>query len=309
MGTGFDGQVAIVTGAGTGLGRAHAIGLAAHGARVVVSDLGDTNGGNLMPSAAAIEVATEIKAQGGQAVAMAADVADFGQVESMVEQTKQMWGRVDILVNNAGILRDKSFRNMALDEFDLVMNVHVRGSVNCAKAVWEIMREQNYGRILFTSSSSGLFGNFGQANYGAAKAAMIGLMNVLHLEGEKYGIRVNALAPAATTNMTRNLMSPDALEAMAPAAVTPGVLYLVGPDAPSKMILGAGGGAFTVIHILESAAVYLPPDVRTPEEIARRIAEIGSLETAAPVDRAGGQSRKFLAAAAAVEQAHEASRE
>ena len=295
----FDGQVAIVTGAGTGLGRAHALGLAAHGARVLVTDLGEQQNGSRRPSAAAVAVADEITAHGGEAFAVAADVSDPAQVDAAVAETMRRWGRVDVLVNNAGILRDRTFRNMTPDEFDHVMAVHVRGSFNCTKAVWDIMRAQNYGRILFTSSSSGLFGNFGQTNYGTAKAAMVGLMNVLHLEGEKYGIRVNTLAPAANTAMTRDLMSPEALAAMVPEAVTPGVLYLVSRDAPSKVILGAGGGAFAVIHILESPAVFLPEDVRTPDEVARRMVEISSLEGAAPVERAGGQSRKFLHAAQA----------
>lgn len=290
----FDGQVAIVTGAGAGLGRCHAIGLAAYGAKVVVSDLGERESDRLVPSKQVEAVVAEIIAAGGEAVAEFADVSDVDQVDAMVERTKARWGRIDILVNNAGILRDKTFVNLTFEDFDLVLKVHLRGTVNCIKAVWNTMREQDYGRIVVTSSSSGIFGNFGQSNYGAAKAAMIGLMNVLHLEGMKYDIRVNALAPAATTGMTRNLFTPEAAEAMPPDAVTPAVLYLVSREAPSKMIMGAGAGAFAVTHIIESAGVYLAPEVRTPDEIARRIDEIAAIGTAAPVEFAGMQSRKFI---------------
>lgn len=290
----FDGQVAIVTGAGAGLGRSHAMGLAAYGAKVVVSDLGIQENGKLTPSPAVKSVVDEIIMAGGEAVAEVADVGDLSQVTAMVERTIANWGRIDILVNNAGILRDKTFAKLTFEDFDLVIKVHLRGTVNCTKAVWDKMREQNYGRIVFTSSSSGIFGNFGQSNYGAAKAGMIGLMNVLHLEGMKHDIRVNSLAPAATTGMTENLLSPEAAEAMPPDAVTPAVLYLVSRDAPSKMIMGAGAGSFTVSHVVETAGVYLPEDIRTPDEIARRIDEISALETAAPVERAGAQSRKFI---------------
>jgi NAD(P)-dependent dehydrogenase (short-subunit alcohol dehydrogenase family) len=297
MTTRFDGQVAIVTGAGSGLGRCHALGLAAYGAKVVVSDLGVRNGSALIASPAAEAVASEIVAAGGDAVAEACDVADLEQVNAIVERTKARWGRIDILVNNAGILRDRTFGKMPLEDFDLIVKVHLRGTVNCTKAVWDTMRAQNYGRIVFTSSSSGIFGNFGQANYGAAKAAMVGLMNVLHLEGIKHDIRVNTLAPAATTRMTRDLLSPEVADALPPEAVTPGVLYLVSRDAPSKMILGAGAGVFAVTHIIESQGIYFPEALRTPDEIARRIDEISEVRTAARVERAGAQSRKFIAIA------------
>jgi NAD(P)-dependent dehydrogenase (short-subunit alcohol dehydrogenase family) len=194
----LDGQVAIVTGAGQGLGRTHALALAERGAKIVVNDLGQENG----VSANAEAVATEIRDAGGEAIANGANVADFEQVQNMVRQTLDEWGRVDILVNNAGILRDKSFLKMAMEDFRLVIDVHLMGSANCCKAVWEIMREQGYGRIILTSSSTGLYGNFGQTNYGAAKMAMVGIMNTLHLEGAKYNIRVNCLAPTAGTAMT-----------------------------------------------------------------------------------------------------------
>jgi NAD(P)-dependent dehydrogenase (short-subunit alcohol dehydrogenase family) len=194
----LDGQVAIVTGAGQGLGRTHALALAERGAKIVVNDLGDASG----VSANAAAVVAEIESAGGEAIAHGANVANFEQVEDMVAKTMEKWGRVDILVNNAGILRDKTFHKMSMEDFRLVIDVHLMGSANCSKAVWEIMREQKYGRIVFTSSSSGLYGNFGQANYGAAKMAMLGFMNTLHLEGAKYDIRVNCLAPTAGTAMT-----------------------------------------------------------------------------------------------------------
>jgi NAD(P)-dependent dehydrogenase (short-subunit alcohol dehydrogenase family) len=290
----FDGRVAIVTGAGAGLGRCHALGLAARGAKVVVNDLGP--GG--APSDSAKAVAGEIKAAGGQALAHGADVSDAAQVADMVRVAETAWGKIDILVNNAGILRDKTFAKMELADFQKVVDVHLMGSAICAKAVWNGMRERNYGRIVFTSSSSGLYGNFGQANYGAAKAAMVGLMNVLHLEGAKNDIRVNTLAPTARTQMTENLLPPDAAELLAPEAVTPGLLYLVSENAPSRVILGAGAGAFAVTHIEESPGVYLAPDERTPETIAARFAEISDREAARPLDNAFGQTFKFTSLAA-----------
>jgi len=290
----FDGRVAIVTGAGGGLGRCHALGLAARGAKVVVNDFGP--GG--APSASANAVAGEIEAAGGEALAHGADVSNAAEVEDMVRAAEKAWGRIDILVNNAGILRDKSFAKMELADFEKVIAVHLMGSANCAKAVWNGMRERNYGRIVFTSSSSGLYGNFGQANYGAAKAAMVGLMNVLHLEGAKYDIRVNTLAPTARTAMTENLLPADAAELLAPEAVTPGLLYLVCEQAPSRVILGAGAGAFAVTHILESPGVYLAPEERTPETIAARFAEISDRDAAQPLDNAFGQTFKFTSLAA-----------
>jgi NAD(P)-dependent dehydrogenase (short-subunit alcohol dehydrogenase family) len=287
--TTFKGRVAIVTGAGAGLGRSHALGLARKGARVVVSDVAE---------AAAQAVAAEIAALGGEALAVAADVSDLGQVEAVVEQATARWGGIDILVNNAGILRDKSFGKLDPRDFELVMKVHVTGSFNCAKAVWGIMRERGYGRILFTSSASGLYGNFGQANYGAAKAAMIGLMNVLHIEGAKYGIRVNALAPTAATQMTAGLISDEAAAMLSPENVTPAVLYLVGEEAPSRMIMGAGAGVFAVTHIRETEGVFLPESERTPEGIARHIAEISNDSSARALDGAFDQTDKFTAIAA-----------
>lgn len=283
-----NGRVAIVTGAGSGLGRSHALGLAKSGAKVVVSDIS---------ADAAEKVAGEIVADGGEAIATATDVADAGQTAAMAGAALSKWGRVDILVNNAGILRDKSFAKLELADFELVMKVHVTGAFNCTKAVWETMREQKFGRVVFTSSASGIYGNFGQANYGAAKAAMVGLMNVLHLEGAKYDIRVNILAPTAATAMTAGLLPEDSAKLMTPESVTPAVLFLVGDDAPSRMIMGAGGGVFAVTHIAETKGVYLPADERTPADIARRLAEITDRSGEKRLDSAFEQTAKFASIA------------
>jgi NAD(P)-dependent dehydrogenase (short-subunit alcohol dehydrogenase family) len=290
----FHGRVAIVTGAGSGLGRSHALALATRGAKVVVNDLGR----NGAPSENALRVAEEIRAGGGTAMANSADVADFEQVSAMAARAEKDWGRVDILVNNVGVLRDKTFAKMEMADFEFVLRVHLIGSANCTKAVWAGMRERNYGRIVLTSSASGIYGNFGQANYGAAKAAMIGLMNVLHLEGAKNDIRVNVLAPTARTGMTESLLSPVAAELMTPESVTPGVLFLVSENAPSRVILGAGAGVFAVTHIGETPGVYLDESERTPEMIAARFAEISDARTAEPLKDAFAQTYKFVAAAA-----------
>ena len=290
----FGGRVAIVTGAGSGLGRSHALGLAARGANVVVNALGQ----NGAPFDNAMRVVEEIRAKGGTAIADPADVADFEEVSAMVARAERLWGHVDILVNNAGVLRDKTFAKMEMADFEFVLRVHLIGSANCTKAVWAGMRERNYGRIVLTSSASGIYGNFGQANYGAAKAAMIGLMNVLHLEGAKNDIRVNVLAPTARTGMTEGLLSPVAAELMTPESVTPGVLFLVSEDAPSRVILGAGAGVFAVTHIGETPGIYLDESERTPETIAARFAEISDAKTAEPLKDAFAQTYKFVAAAA-----------
>ncbi len=260
----MDGQVAIVTGAGRGLGRSHALALAARGAKLVVNDLGGDDG----VSDNANAVAAEIEAAGGEAIAHGASVADNAQVKDMVAQTMDKWGRVDILINNAGILRDKTFAKMALDDFRLVVEVHLMGTANCTKAIWDIMREQQYGRVVFTSSSTGLYGNFGQANYGAAKMAMVGLMNTLHLEGAKYNIRVNCLAPAAGTAMTDGLLPQAVFDMLTPDSVSPGIVFLASENAPSRTILCAGGGGFAVHRGFETAGVSLLPDNVSAEGIA-----------------------------------------
>ncbi len=244
----LSGQVAIVTGAGGGLGREHALLLAAHGARVVVNDLSRD---------AADAVAAEIGAAGGEALAIAASVTDFAAVTAMVDQVVARWGRVDILVNNAGILRDRSFAKMDLADFRLVVEVHLMGAVNCTKAVWDHMRAQNHGRIVMTTSSSGLYGNFGQSNYGAAKMALVGLMQTLALEGARYDIRVNCIAPTAATQMLDGLLPEKELDLLHPARVSPGVLVLVGPDAPNRTILCAGAGAFAAAHVTLTPGLFI----------------------------------------------------
>ena len=285
----FDDRVAIVTGAGGGLGRCHALGLAARGAKVVVNDLG--------PGGAPSEVVEEIERAGGTAMADGADVTNADEVAAMVSRAQAEWGRIDILVNNAGILRDKSFAKMEIADFEKVVGVHLMGSAICTKAVWSGMRDRGYGRIVFTSSASGIYGNFGQANYGAAKAAMIGLMNVLHLEGAKYDIRVNVLAPTAATGMTAGLLPPEVAALLTPESVTPAVLFLVGENAPSRTIMGAGGGVFAVTHIEETPGVFLPEAERTPEKIAACFAEIADRASAVPLENAYAQTFKFAAAA------------
>jgi NAD(P)-dependent dehydrogenase (short-subunit alcohol dehydrogenase family) len=270
----FDGRVAIVTGAGGGLGRLHALALAARGAAVVVNDLGGTLDGNGGAPTAANAVVEEIRAAGGKAIASAASVTDFAAVQAMVQAALGEWGRVDILVNNAGILRDKSFAKMDLDDFRLVLDVHLMGAVNCTKAVWETMREQKYGRIVMTTSSTGLYGNFGQANYGAAKMALVGLMQTLALEGAKYDIRVNCLAPTAATRMTAGLMPEAVLRQLEPATVTPGLLALVAEDAPTRAILCAGAGAFERAHVTLTQGIHVGAAPDAAEQVAARWDEI-----------------------------------
>lgn len=290
----FDEQVAIVTGAGHGLGRAHAMALAQRGARVVVNDLGVDRDGTGSSSDAALKVVREIGAAGGEAVADGADVTDAEAVSSMVDGTVERWGRVDILINNAGILRDKSFANMEQSDFDLVVDVHLTGTSICTKAVWNHMRDQKYGRIVVTTSSSGLYGNFGQANYGAAKLGVVGLMNTLRAEGAKYDIRVNALAPVAHTRMTDDLLPDEAKEFLRPEEVTPGVLFLVAKDAPNGMILAAGAGGFASVRIYETEGIWLSPSERTPENIAARIDEIQDPGGQREFTSGGEQTMKFL---------------
>ena len=257
-----------MTGAGGGLGREHALLLARRGARVVVNDVGGSVAGAGASTTAAEAVVREIKAAGGEAIANASSVTDYAAVQAMVEQARSLWGKVDILVNNAGILRDKSFSKMDLEDFRRVIDVHLMGSVHCTKAVWDHMKTQSYGRIVMTTSSSGLYGNFGQANYGAAKMALVGLMQTLALEGAKYNIRVNCIAPSAGTRMLDGLMSQEALEQLPAAAVSPGVLALVSEDAPTRTILCAGGGAFEQAHITLTRGIHAGTDERSAERVA-----------------------------------------
>lgn len=293
----YDGQVAIVTGAGNGLGKSHALQLAARGAKVVVNDLGGTVDGSGGGSAASQAVVAEIEAAGGEAMAHGANVADFEQVQDMVAKTMERWGRVDILINNAGILRDKSFGKGSLDDFKLVLDVHLMGSVNCTKAVWEIMREQNYGRIVVTTSSSGLYGNFGQTNYGAAKMGVIGMMNTLAQEGAKNDVKINALAPTAGTRMTEGLIPEKAFDLMTPETVTPAVLYLASKEAPTRTILAAGAGGYAVAKIVETDGIYLDDADQTPEAIAENWDAIANSE-AKQLQAGFEQTFKFLGKAA-----------
>jgi len=263
----FEGRVAIVTGAGGGLGRAYALELARRGAKVVVNDLGAARDGSGV-SDAAQKVVEEIEAAGGTAFADGSNVTDLVQVEEMVARAKESWGTVHILINNAGILRDKTFARMSMEDFRLVVDVHLIGSANCTKTVWETMREQNYGRVLMTSSSTGLYGNFGQANYGAAKLGLLGLAKTLGLEGAKYNVRVNTIAPTAATRMTEDIFPPEMLAAFNPDNVVPAALFLVSEDAPSGAVVGAGAGVVQAAYVTLTPGVALPEGERTPEAVA-----------------------------------------
>ena len=290
----FQGKVAIVTGAGNGLGRSHALELARRGAKVVVNDLGGARDGSGASSEASQEVVRLIAEMGGEAISHGANVANFDEVQDMVAQTISKWGRVDILINNAGILRDKSFTKMSLEDFKLVMDVHVMGTVNCTKAVWDIMREQNYGRIVMTTSSSGMYGNFGQSNYGAAKMAVLGLMNTLVLEGAKNNILVNALAPTAGTRMTEDLMPEDIVKAFAPEAVTAGMLTLCDENAPNRFILCAGAGGYSSASIFETQGCFLPKGSQSPEAVRENWPELSAQENQASLASGAKQGEKFV---------------
>jgi NAD(P)-dependent dehydrogenase (short-subunit alcohol dehydrogenase family) len=295
----FDGRVAIVTGAATGLGRSHALALAARGARVVVNDFGGDVHGTGGSSEPAERVAAEIRQAGGEAMSHGASVANAEQVGHMVAAVIERWGRVDILVNNAGILRDASFAKTPLADFRTVLDVHLLGSAICSQAVWPHMRAANFGRILMTTSTSGLYGNFGQANYGAAKTGLVGLMNVLQIEGAKHDIRVNALCPSAATRMTEGLMPEAVLSLLTPESVTPAALFLVSDDAPRRTILSACAGGFARVVIQETAGVFLPESERTPENIAARFGEINDLSTVIHCEEPGGPGMRFVKQAAA----------
>ncbi|GGL11466.1 SDR family NAD(P)-dependent oxidoreductase [Nocardia jinanensis] len=290
----FSGKVAVVTGAGGGLGRAHALALAERGARVVVNDRGGSVAGGGSDEGPAAAVVAEIERRGGEGMANRADVTDVDAVADMVARALDRWGRIDILINNAGILRDKSFAKVDLDDFRTVIDVHLMGSVHCTKAVWPHMADQGYGRILMTTSASGIYGNFGQANYGAAKSGVVGLMNVLAIEGARRDIRVNSLAPTAATRMTEGLVDADAFARLAPESISPGALFLVSDDAPTKTVLAAGGGVFAVARMTESAGVYLPEAVRAPEVIAQRWAEISDMTDAVVTESAFDQTGRYL---------------
>jgi NAD(P)-dependent dehydrogenase (short-subunit alcohol dehydrogenase family) len=269
----FKDRIAIVTGAGGGLGREYALELARRGAKVVVNDLGVARDGT-GHSDAALAVVEEIKALGGEAMSNGGSVTEYDQMVEMVAKAKEAWGGVHILINNAGILRDKSFAKMEMADFELVVKVHLIGSANCTKAVWDGMREQNYGRILMTASSTGLYGNFGQANYGAAKLGLAGLTKTLYLEGAKNNIKVNTMVPIAGTRMTEDIFPPEAFKAFDPVNVVPAALYLVSEDAPSNIIMGAGAGLFHTANVTLTRGIMLPEAERTPEGVAAHWAEI-----------------------------------
>ncbi len=270
----FKGRVAIVTGAGGGLGRQHALALAKRGARVVVNDLGGARDGSGGSAGAAQQVVDEIRAAGGEAIANAASVTDFEAVQAMVQQAVDTWGRVDILVNNAGILRDKTFAKMELPDFRLVLEVHLMGAVHCTKAVWPVMTAQKYGRIVMTTSSSGLYGNFGQSNYGAAKLALVGLMQTLALEGAKNDIRVNCLAPTAATRMTEDLMPAEVLRALQPEAVVPAMLVLAGANAPTRTTLCAGAGSVEAAYITMTQGAWIGLDDNADVRLEQHLADV-----------------------------------
>lgn len=295
----YDGQVAIVTGAGNGLGRSHAVALAARGAKVLINDLGGSVDGSGGSSAAALETVAMIEAAGGEAIANGANVANREEVDAMVAQAVEQWGRVDILVNNAGILRDKSFAKMSMDDFQIVVDVHLMGSANCSKAVWALMREQGYGRIVMTTSSSGMYGNFGQANYGAAKMAVVGLMNTLCIEGEKYNININCLSPTAGTRMLEGLITSEQSDIMTVESVTAGLLTLCDNDAPNRSILCAGAGGFARTYIYETDGIYLPPEQQTPENVRANIDAIENPQGQEILVGGFQQTNKFVAKAAA----------
>ena len=298
----FKGRVAIVTGAGGGLGRQHALALAARGAKVVVNDLGGARDGSGGAITAAEAGVNEIRAAGGEAIANGASVTDYAAAQAMVQQAMDAWGRVDILVNNAGILRDKSFAKMEISDFELVVDVHLMGAVYCSKAVWPIMNAQKYGRIVMTTSSSGLYGNFGQANYGAAKMALVGLMQTLSIEGAKNDIRVNCLAPTAATRMTEGLMPEAVLQALKPEAVVPAMLVLASTDAPNRTILCAGAGTFEAAHITLTQGIHLGLGDGVDDQVAARLAEVcareGEIVPQSGSAQGGNEVSKAMAAAA-----------
>ena len=286
-------RVAIVTGAGAGLGRCHALELARQGARVLVNDL---------DAEQAAAVAARIRAEGGSALPVGGSVTDAAQVATMVQRAMTEWGRIDILVNNAGILRDKSFAKMDLDDFRLVLEVHLMGSVICTQAVWDIMRAQQYGRVVMTTSSSGLYGNFGQSNYGAAKMALVGLMQTLALEGDKYGIRVNCLAPTAATQMTDGVLSPEALQRLAPELVSPGLVALVGSDAPTRAILCAGAGHFACAHVTLTQGVQLGGGPDAAQRVVDAWSDIGERDNEIVPAYGFTQAERELQGSATVER-------
>ncbi len=291
----FDDQVAVVTGAGGGLGRAHALELARRGAKLVINDLGGAVDGTGGSSEAADKVVAEIKAMGGQAISNGSSVSSKEGVALLVKETLDAFGRCDILINNAGVLRDKSFSKVSLEDFEFVVDVHLMGAVYCTKAFWPVMREQQYGRVIMTTSSTGLYGNFGQTNYGAAKLAQIGFMNTLKLEGQRDNIHVNAICPVAATRMTEDLMPPEALEMLKPEFVTPAVIVMCAKDAPTGVIMTAGAGVFAQAKIVETRGLCLGRDESlTAEKVLENWDKITDDSEAKAYFQGGEQTMKFF---------------
>ncbi len=276
----FEGKVAIVTGSGNGLGKEHALELARRGAKVVVNDFGGARDGSGCSQSPADLVVAEIIAAGGEAIANAANVTNLDEVKAMADEAMEKWGRIDVLINNAGILRDRSFGKMSEGEWDSVVDVHLKGSANCALAVWNIMKQQNYGRILMTTSTSGIYGNFGQANYGAAKTGVVGMMNTLCIEGARNNIQVNCLAPTAGTRMTEDIMNEEMLAKLSPDKVTPAAVYLVSENGPNRTIMLAGAGVFAVAELRESEGVLLPDDQLSADGVAANFDKIKDMSNA-----------------------------
>ena len=284
----FTDKVVIVTGAGGGLGKSHALEFARRGAKVVVNDLGGSMDGSGGSSDAAEAVVAEINAAGGEAIANGSSVTDDTGVDNMIKQTMDAFGRIDVLVNNAGVLRDKSFAKMEVGDFTFVVDVHLFGTMKPTKAVWPIMKEQGYGRIMVTSSSSGLYGNFGQSNYGAAKLCVVGFMNTLKLEGQKDNIHINALAPVAWTRMTENLMPAEMEDMLTPERVTPAVVFMCSDEAPTGKIICAGAGAYTSAAIVETRGMYLGENP-TAEDVAANWDTISTVDDNAKALFQGGE--------------------
>lgn len=294
----FSGRVAIVTGAANGLGRSYATELARRGAKVVVNDFGGSRDGTGSSVTPAEQVAEEIRAAGGDAIASGSDVTNYAECKAMVAQAVERWGRLDILINNAGILRDSSFGKLTPANWRAVLDVHLDGSAYCTMAAWNRMKGQGYGRILMTTSVSGIYGNFGQANYGAAKMGVIGLMHTLVIEGAKYDIRVNCISPTAATRMTEDLLSAEMLARLDPKWVTPAALYLVSDDSPDRTVMFAGAGHYSTLEIRESRGVRLAPELRTPEAVAENMKAISGMEGAASYSQGGEHVAKILGPAA-----------